>query len=182
MKTLEANKHKQSGFTIIELVIVIVVIGILSAVALPRMIDLSAQARRSVILAITGNLSTSVESVRNQWMAEGKNNVVKNLDGTYFFIGSTSTNGAVKNVAASASDITAITASDTVCLNLWNKLLKNPPKALADTSCLGQRTCKFEVTITGSICSYKDRDENSITYDISSGEVSSSNVEINPVS
>ena len=177
MKTLEANKHKQSGFTIIELVIVILVIGILSAVALPRMIDLSTQARKSVILAITGNFSTSVELLRSQWIAEGKNNVVKNFDGTFFFIGTASGNGAVQNVAVSGTDDTAITPTTVVCTDLWNKLLRNPPKALADSTCLANRTCKFEITYATNMCTYTDRDSNYISYDISTGIVSSNDVE-----
>lgn len=38
----------QNGFTIIELVVVIVVLGILTAIAVPRFIDLSEKAKQSV--------------------------------------------------------------------------------------------------------------------------------------
>ena len=172
MATLATNKYKQGGFTIIELVIVILVIGILSAVALPRMIDLSSQARKSVILAITGNLSTSVELLRSQWIAEGKNPTVTNFDGQIFYIGPKNENngkGAVQNIGDTKVD--QLAPSD--CVDLCEKLLRNPPKALADSNCLIQRTCKFEVTLTGNICKYKDRDDNFITYDRISGFVES---------
>jgi prepilin-type N-terminal cleavage/methylation domain-containing protein len=50
---------KQSGFTLIELVIVIVIIGILAAVAIPRLTGVSDEARISTNTAVLGALKSA---------------------------------------------------------------------------------------------------------------------------
>lgn len=53
------NIKKTSGFTLIELVMVIVILGVLAAVSLPKFMDLSDQAHRASQDSIAGALSSA---------------------------------------------------------------------------------------------------------------------------
>jgi len=53
------KRTMQAGFTLIELVVVIVILGILAAVAIPQFTDLSGQARTAVAQAACGALQSS---------------------------------------------------------------------------------------------------------------------------
>lgn len=64
--------QKQAGFTLIELVIVIVILGILAATAAPKFIDLTGDAKASVIKGVKGALNSAADLAHAKALVAGK--------------------------------------------------------------------------------------------------------------
>ena len=88
--------NRESGFTLIELVMVIVILGILAATALPKFIDTTGEARTAAVAGIVGGL--------------GSSNAVN-------FAGSLAKGQVVGTALASATAITGITDTTAGCTN-----------------------------------------------------------------
>jgi MSHA pilin protein MshA len=63
--------RNQQGFTLIELVVVITILGILAAFAVPRFVSLQSQARSAATQAMAGSIRSGAAMAHALWMAGG---------------------------------------------------------------------------------------------------------------
>jgi MSHA pilin protein MshA len=68
----KVNTPNQKGFTMIELVMVIVVLGILAATALPKFVDLGKDARTASLEAMRGSLNASIAMIHGAALIAGQ--------------------------------------------------------------------------------------------------------------
>jgi len=66
------NRDNQKGFTIVELVVVIIILGILAATALPRFIDVQDDAQFAVAEGVRGALVSAIGLAKAKYIAGGK--------------------------------------------------------------------------------------------------------------
>ena len=64
-------KAMQKGFTLIELIVVIVILGILAATALPRFINVATDARMAAMNGMAGGLRSAVVLAQSRYVATG---------------------------------------------------------------------------------------------------------------
>jgi MSHA pilin protein MshA len=68
---MKQSMNRQGGFTLIELVLVIVILGILAATALPRFSNLTTDARVSSLNGLAGGLRSSAVIAHATQLAQG---------------------------------------------------------------------------------------------------------------
>jgi MSHA pilin protein MshB len=113
--------QKQKGFTLIELVVVIVILGVLAATAAPKFIDLTDDAEEAVFLGISVAFKSGVNQVHIAWLIRGKNQAVQDfieiLDP--FAGGDLSVNSAGYPADTRGTSLTLNSEND--CLDVWRQ-------------------------------------------------------------
>ncbi len=143
---------RQQGFTLIELVIVIVIIGILAAIALPKMTDLAGNARAATVKGVAGSLASantaiySAAQINNQGGATGSVNACGTTAISTVYGYAADTTELLKCVTLSpASDFNTATA------NVVSHAGSTTPASCNVTYVPGTATAtpQYNVTVTG---------------------------------
>jgi MSHA pilin protein MshB len=119
---------KQQGFTIIELIIVIVIIGLLGANALPRFLGATDDAKDASVEGVAGGFASAVGLVRAEWELAGRPSGDSNVlyDTVSLDVNDLGYPVATANVTTQGDDLTVAH-----CIQVFNGILQQPPTHIA---------------------------------------------------
>jgi len=160
---------KQRGFTLIELVIVIIVLGILAATAVPKFINLQDDAEKATLSGFAGALTGGIDVISAKHELEGRpghlqfNSPLSPVG--YYNVG-------FRSLTGSAIEHYPAPASEHFCEGVWNTTVEG---TVAKESKLANGDTDITVTVKvqgyALRCNYKYKDIGSIYYMSGEGRI-----------
>lgn len=131
------NPNSQKGFTLIELVIVVVILGLLAATAIPRFLNVTEDAEDATVEGVAGGFATGVSLTRAQWELESRprfnvstNNTFVTIDGLLVGVDGDTGYPTGQSTVDTNTEDDAITSQD--CASLFGSIMQTAPRITFD--------------------------------------------------
>ena len=162
-------RRRERGFTFLELVVVIVLLGLLAATALPRFLSVTDDAQKASLEGVAGGFSTAVSMAKAQWSVDGHsaggpttpaNKVATNYDGKIVYMNEygwpANTNPNVDSGADNQSEVE--------CQEVWDAVLQSSPSSTVQRN--SRANARYFISVisgaggddignTGDVCRYE---------------------------
>lgn len=121
------------GFTLIEMIAVLVILGIIAAVAVPKYLDMAEEARRKAAWAAIDEIKSRLSSVQGKYLMNYNGASPTSLQLYNYAIGPDGYNGAANLANVGEDYIVTVTGGNPILINVSAVKGASIPSGVSDT-------------------------------------------------